>query len=75
MSNEQNEQRFWLVWSPSGAMPPKFKHYNEDGATYEAARLARAHPGQTFVVLEAKTARRCDNMVVIDYTKPEEPPF
>ncbi|QBQ99230.1 hypothetical protein [Paraburkholderia pallida] len=60
--NPQTEQAFWLVWSPTGATPPKFRHPTEKAATEEAERLAITHPGTLFVVLESIAARRVDNM-------------
>jgi|HubBroStandDraft_2_1064218.scaffolds.fasta_scaffold14614_3 hypothetical protein len=59
----QIEDAFWLVWSPTGARAPRFRHPSEQSATTEAERLARAHPGQLFVVLEAIAARRVDSMI------------
>lgn len=53
----KTEDVFWMVWNPA-RNPPSFKHESLIAATNEAERLARIHPGQTFVVLEAKTARR-----------------
>lgn len=58
----QTEKTFWLVWSPTGARPPKHRHLSEQSAITEAERLARAHRGQLFVVLEATAARRVDDM-------------
>lgn len=62
MSIEQ-ETPFWLVWSPKGERPPKYRHFTVGAATTEAERLARLHPGQTFVVLQSVAARTVDNMV------------
>lgn len=67
MSN-QSEKAFWLVWSPTGATPPKFRHPSEQSAAEEAERLAITHPGQLFVVLESIAARRVDNMQRTTYT-------
>jgi hypothetical protein len=60
--NTQTEKAFWLVWSPTGARPPKYRHASEQSAVAEAERLAREHAGQLFVVLEAIAARRVDDM-------------
>ncbi|QCP50176.1 hypothetical protein FAZ95_13900 [Trinickia violacea] len=62
MSNP-TENAFWLVWSPTGARPPKHRHLSERSAIQEAERLAREHPGELFVVLEAIASRRVDAMV------------
>jgi hypothetical protein len=59
----ERQPTFWLVWSPTGDKPPTFRHETEQAATLEAERLARDHRGRLFVVLEAKSARRVDDMV------------
>lgn len=64
----QKEQAFWLVWSPTGATPPKFRHPTEQSAVQEAERLAIVNPGTLFVVLEPIAARRVDNMIRTEYT-------
>jgi hypothetical protein len=66
--NPQTESAFWLVWSPTGSTPPKHRHLTEQLAVQEAERLAKAHPGQLFVVLESIAARRVDNLVRTEYT-------
>jgi hypothetical protein len=73
----QTEKAFWLVWSPTGVRPPKYRHASEQSAVTEAERLAQAHPGQLFVVLEAVAARRVDNMVRTTFAGGsfDEPPF
>ncbi len=58
---------FWLVWSPSGLRPPKFRHRSIGEATTEAERLANEHPGREFVVLGAETSRRAAAMHRIDF--------
>lgn len=42
---------FWLVWSPGGERPPRYRHPDLLSATIEADRLAAANPGQKFFVL------------------------
>lgn len=42
---------FWLVWSPGGDRPPRFKHSSLRSASVEADRLAAANPGSKFYVL------------------------
>jgi hypothetical protein len=51
------------------------KHESEYLATQEAVRLASAHPGQVFVVLEAKTARIAGGMVNVAFDPDQEIPF
>lgn len=45
--------KFWLVWSPQGATPPRYRHASEAAAINEARRLAELKPGSQFYVLEA----------------------
>lgn len=52
MSPFENDKPFWLVWNPSRSSPT-FRHYSEECAKTEAARLARKAPGERFYVLEA----------------------
>lgn len=73
----QTESAFWLVWSPTGHKSPSFRHPSVQAATTEAERLAIAHPGQLFVVLEPIAARRVDSMVRTQYVGglADQPPF
>ncbi|OTP79462.1 hypothetical protein PAMC26577_00945 [Caballeronia sordidicola] len=73
----QTESAFWLVWSPTGHKSPSFRHPSIRAATTEAERLATAHPGQLFVVLEPVAARRVDSMIRTQYVGGTvgEPPF
>lgn len=64
MINQLTYKAFWFVWNPNGHNP-KYQHNSEASATAEAERLARAHPGETFVVLESICARRVDDMLRI----------
>lgn len=73
--NTENKQTFWLVWSPTGLRSPSFRHGSEESATAEAERLARQHTGRLFVVLEAKSARRVDDMVRTTFVDESEIPF
>lgn len=70
-----NDERdvFWLVWSPTGARPPTYRHENYPDAVREAERLARSAPGQEFYVLAAETMRCVDNMKRVDFVR--EVPF
>lgn len=45
-----NKEKFWMVL---GAGSPTFRHTTPQSAKTEAERLARLHPNQEFVVLEA----------------------
>ncbi|WP_255631107.1 hypothetical protein [Caballeronia sp. dw_19] len=77
LMNPQTESAFWLVWSPTGHKSPSFRHPSIQSATTEAERLATAHPGQLFVVLEPVAARRVDSMIRTQYVggTAGEPPF
>jgi hypothetical protein len=46
--------KFWYVYNPVGRQWPTVKHNTEHRANAEAERLAKANPGQEFLVLEAK---------------------
>lgn len=72
--NEQ--QKFWLVWSPTGARPPHYRHASHQAAVNEAERLAATHPGQEFIVLGAEALRLVDSMKRVEFVDPgEELPF
>lgn len=70
----QHRKPFWLVWNPQG-YNPQHKHNSEDGATREAERLARANPGQTFIVMESVGALVVDNIQRTDLRPGSELPF
>lgn len=44
-------QTAWCVWTKTGRRP-QFWHDTREGAEAEAERLARKHPGKTFIVFE-----------------------
>lgn len=48
----ETEAVFWVVWNPEGRNP-QVRHTTQEKATHEAKRLAIAHPGERFVVLES----------------------
>ena len=68
--------QFWLVYNPLRNMPRR-QHTHEGSAIREAERLARLHPGETFIVLEATHARRVCDMQTIDLrpNSTQETPF
>lgn len=43
---------FWLVWSPQGDRPPRYRHDSERDAELEADRLSTLHPGREFYVVQ-----------------------
>jgi hypothetical protein len=58
-------EQFWMVWNPAGRAPT-VKHDTEKSARAEAERLAKANPGQTFVVLRAIGA--CETVKPVTWT-------
>ncbi len=42
---------FWVIWNEENR-PPIVKHFSLSTVKYEAERLARDHPSQTFHVLK-----------------------
>ena len=70
----QHREPFWLVWNPQG-YNPQCKHNTEEGATREAERLARANPGQTFIVMESVGALVVDNIQRTDLRPGNDLPF
>lgn len=51
----KNPSRYWLV---HGFGPANCRHETYESAAFEAKRLARLSPGETFTVLEAVKAFR-----------------
>lgn len=43
---------FWIVWNPQGRTPTR-EHDTKRSAENEAERLALAHRGQRFIVLQS----------------------
>lgn len=72
MSNTQ--KKFWFVWCAE-RLPPNHKHDSLQSAETEAERLAKFNRSQTFVVLEAISAYKIDNLVRIDFDQDSEIPF
>ncbi len=67
-------KQFWMVWNVNGGAP-RVQHPTEQFAIGEAERLARTHPGETFVVLEAAHVRQCTNMLRVDLRADSKIPF
>ena len=64
---------FFIVWCPTGPTPPKHRHEVREHAVQEAERLARAHPGNEFFVMQADTMRAVNDMKRVDYMSPDIP--
>ena len=60
---------FWMVWNEDGP-GPRVKHETRARAEAEAKRLARANPGQRFVVLESCCAFESNDLVRVTYEHP-----
>ena len=72
----QHNEPFWLVWNPNGRSP-SHKHAALEFAEREAARLARLHKGETFIVLESVVSMMADDIQRTDMRPAPlfEPPF
>lgn len=66
----ETRDAFFIVWSPTGAKPPKHRHDDYIAAVREAERLATANPGAEFYVMAAQTLRIVDNMHRVDFAMP-----
>lgn len=55
------ESTFWIVWNPDGRNP-QVLHRFHDKAKAEAMRLAQAHPGRRFFVMEAADCYQINNV-------------
>lgn len=55
MNQSDLRKPFWMVYG-IGQRSPTVQHRHFDAALAESKRLARAHPGITFVVLESVAA-------------------
>lgn len=65
------DQPFYLVWNPStGYTNHRHAHFND--AKTEAARLARAHPGQEFIILSPCLKIQKKDIIETEY---DEIPF
>jgi len=57
------EPPYWLVWREGGP-GPTYRHPDVVSAENEAKRLARANPGQAFVILCPLSRITCSQFVV-----------
>lgn len=65
---------FWTVWCPTGGAPT-VAHPSLSLATMEAERLARAHPGQQFVVMKSVAGYERNELTVTDLSDANDQPF
>jgi hypothetical protein len=56
--------KFWYVYDKT-SYKPTHEHQSEIAANNEAERLAKANPGQEFLVLEAKRSFKVESPVKI----------
>ncbi|MGF6936827.1 hypothetical protein OKW41_005989 [Paraburkholderia sp. UCT70] len=61
------EDKFWLVWSPTCATPMGDRHPSFGSAAAEAERLAQANPGREFFVLGAEMSYSAIAMQRVEY--------
>ena len=69
----QTDDVFYMVWSPTGTAPPKRKHYSFAEADQAAMDMARRHPSQKFVVMQAVRDYQVSDLQRTDYV--EDLPF
>ncbi|MGF6697636.1 hypothetical protein OKW38_002248 [Paraburkholderia sp. MM5496-R1] len=60
-------EKFWIVWCPTGAKPPSYRHPSFGAAAMEAERLAMANPGREFFVLGAEMSYSAIAMQRVEY--------
>lgn len=53
----------WFIWQKNGH-PPRFAHATEESALTEAARLATAYPGKSFLVMHCLHKVRVEPLAV-----------
>jgi hypothetical protein len=67
MSTKTQEDKFWLVWSPTCATPTSDRHPSFGSAVVEAERLAQANPGHEIFVLGAEMSYCAVSMHRVEY--------
>ncbi|MGF6806275.1 hypothetical protein OKW30_001401 [Paraburkholderia sp. Clong3] len=67
MSTKTQEQKFWIVWCPTGEKPPSYRHLSAGSAVAEAERLAISNPGREFFVLGAEMSYCAVAMQRVEY--------
>ena len=68
----RNLQTFWMV---KGDGPASIHHFTEESAAQEAQRLAKANPGKTFVVMQARRAFQKIEVEELTLLDPVDPDF
>jgi len=66
---------FYIVWNPEGPHAPKFRHESFEAARAEAERLALAHPGDEFFVMESHSRSTTTRPVETVYYDTDGIPF
>lgn len=70
------KQPFYIVWNPRGTHPPRTRHPSKHLAQKEAERLALAHPGNNFFVMQSHVrVAATEKPLDIDYFDIDEIPF
>lgn len=63
---EETRKKFWIVWCPEEGRPQK-KHNSINKARTEAKRLAKQHPGKSFIVMVADSSFQLEKATAIHY--------
>lgn len=63
--------KFWCVWEPHYGTPT-VKHCDKATAVQEARRLAAAHPGRVFHLMEAQASYQKVDIAVTELQPPPE---
>lgn len=69
------DKSFFLVWSPTGTNPPKYRHETFASADTEAERLAKCSGRAEFYVLEAVRKVKCVVVERTDFERDDGVPF
>ena len=67
-------REFWMVWRNNGASPT-YQHGSKVSAIKEAERLAREFPNDTFVVLQAISRCKHNDVTWDHVNSDDEIPF
>ncbi len=71
----KSSEPFWIVWNPEGPSRPYARHYSFEHAAAEAQRLALAHPGNDFFVMQASRRVSTPKVEIEDFEIDSDVPF
>lgn len=66
---------FYLIWSPTGPTPLRYRHSDRKDADRACQEMAAKHPQQEFYVMEAKARAQTKNVEFVEAEAPEYMPF